>query len=290
MKRYTIIVNEKAGQGRARKLAKKVAGILRESKKDIKVLKTEKSQDAKVFTSKAKGTSDIIIVADGDGTIFEAINGMAPDFIPLGIIPGGTANVLAKELSLPRRAKSLTKMIIEGSFRNIDLGLINEKYFALMAGIGFDAKVISEVKPVMKQIFRKLAYPATGIKILLTYRNQEMDITLNNSIRKKAYFAVVSNASGYGGPFSLSAEADLTDGILDVSLFERGRVRDFVKYTLAVLTGRHPKLKDVKLLRAKKVEVDYKTELLVQADGEVIDKTPVKIEVKNKVLPVIISR
>ena len=289
MSDYVLIVNRKAGQGKASRLSEELAKLFQQHDINFSTFYTNGQKDASNIAKRENEKDRVIVAIGGDGTVFEIINGMAPSFGTLAVVPGGTANILAKELALPERPKDIFDMLKSKKTTTIDLGAVNSNYFSLMTGIGFDAIVISEVRPALKQIFRKLAFPLTGLKTFRSYDYPQLKARIDKNTEKSAYFIVVSNASRYGGDLiKIAKEAHLSDGFLDVTLFEKGEARDFLKYTLAVLAGQHLKLSDVYSTKAKEVEIFCEKPILVQADGEVIDNTPVKVKVLPKALKIIV--
>ncbi|MDP3012853.1 MAG: hypothetical protein Q8M92_01335, partial [Candidatus Subteraquimicrobiales bacterium] len=156
-----------------------------------------------------------------------------------------------------------------------------------MAGIGFDARVISEIKPEMKRWLKDLAYPLTGIRTLFTYKPTLLRIKLDNEIIQ-GYFVIIGNARYYGGRFSVTKEAQINDGLLDVCIFTGKTAASFVRYFQGVITGSHLKMADVSYYRAGDIEITSEEPVLVQADGDVIGQTPMEFKAAPRALDVLV--
>src|SRR5688572_6917628 len=113
---------------------------------------------------------DLFVTWGGDGTINETVNGMFGTGIPLGILPGGTANLMVRELGIPQNALQAVRVIGEGKRRMISVGQANERYFLLMVGVGFDSAVIQNVNLTMKRKLGKLAFGFSALHTAVNYR------------------------------------------------------------------------------------------------------------------------
>src|SRR5215217_8334731 len=173
-----IIGNPSAGRIRRGDHLKLYAEILRAGGLEIEVWPTERPQHATELASLAG--SRLVVAAGGDGTINEVVNGLARD-ATLGILPLGTANVLARELRLPLDVERACEHILRGKRKRIDLWVATdregvEREFACMAGIGFDAKVVRAVTPRMKRYLRGLAFPLAAFKVLFTQELSPVEV------------------------------------------------------------------------------------------------------------------
>lgn len=287
--KVALIVNHVAGQGRSKKFLSKVKSKLESAGFRLTVYLTEREGQATQFAKQAKREGNKVVIAvGGDGTVSEVINGIAQSKIQFGLIPSGTADVFAHEVGIPtHRPLVACDIIIQGKTKNIDLGKAGSKYFALMAGIGFDAQVVYEVKPEVKRLLKDIAYPLTGIKTLLTYKPSLMQIKLDKQ-STQGYFVVIGNARYYAGRFSITKKARIDDGLLDVCVFGGKTMAGFVKFIQGVITGRHLKLADVSYYRAKEISITSSQRTLVQADGEIIGKTPMNFSIVPQTLPVFV--
>ena len=156
--RLQLIANPVAGRG-AMALIQQARQRLLDSGNDVELFLTRGRGDAERYAAlAAAGGFDRIVVAGGDGTVNEVVNGMAADSPPLAILPLGTTNVLALEIGLPRRFEEACDLALHGKATPIYLGLADQRRFVLMAGVGFDADVVRGVNLRLKRAFGKGAY------------------------------------------------------------------------------------------------------------------------------------
>lgn len=272
--KVALIVNPIAGQGRSIKVLPKVKEALG-AHCELMIRETRQRGDGLVLGQlAAEEKCEVVVVLGGDGTISEVANALAQTDIPLGVIPCGTANVFANEMGIPRDLHKACRVILNGRTRQIDLGRANGQFFVLMAGVGFDAKVVQDVNPDVKRMLKDLAYVITGVQTILTYKPSRMVICIDENIEIEGYFVVVGNARYYAGRFSITTMASIEDGLLDICVFKNGDIKSFARYITGVLLGRHPSFKDVEYLRGKIVKIEAENPTLVQADGELIGKLP----------------
>ena len=286
----SLVVNPAAGSSSFRSLDR-ITSLLQQ-KSSLVTCVTKKQGDAFEF-AKGLTKTDRVIVAGGDGTINEVINGLLSSEdtgtreIPVSIIPLGTANVLAKELGIPEDINGAVHQLFSGSARKISLGRINGRYFSLMAGIGFDAETVRGVKnDFIKKISGKLAHVVSGLKVLINYSPASIKI-ITPEKELHGYFAVIGNAKCYGGFFYVTPDASVTENMLDVCVV-KGRTRiDLLRFIIGVLRQKHTGLRDVEYTKASEVEVTSDSRVHVQIDGEYFGLLPVKIEVVKDCISVV---
>ena len=181
------------------------------------IIYTQSAEDA---AQKAKELSsnpgNIIAACGGDGTINSVIQEMHEDST-LGIIPAGTANVIARELGIPMDIKEAAKNLLTGAIQKVDVGLCNGRRFLFVAGIGFDAHVAAKVSPFLKKATGKLAYHLSTFKELLTYNAPKLKLRLDDKNKNiTAEFIIIANMRRYGGDLFFAPEAMHNDGVLDL--------------------------------------------------------------------------
>jgi diacylglycerol kinase (ATP) len=217
-----IIGNPNSGRAGSKGYLERCAKVLRSGGLEVEVLNTERPDHATELAALAGDR--LVVAAGGDGTINEVINGLDED-ATLGILPLGTANVLARELGLPLKPEDACERILTGTPIRMDVGVATdeegiERRFALMAGIGFDADVVREVTPRLKRYLRSLAFPLVALKVY--FRGDRPDLQIvDGDVTHVAQFAVVANGQYYGGEFEVAEDASLTSGALEVVLVEK---------------------------------------------------------------------
>jgi YegS/Rv2252/BmrU family lipid kinase len=247
--------------------------------------------DAAEFARHAVAESyELVCAVGGDGTVNETVNGLAGSDVPLAIVPTGTVNVLAMELGIPLDPPDAVRVIEKGSLSWIDLGLAGERYFALMAGIGMDARVVASVNPLLKKTLKEAAFAVQGAVSYFTHEEPLLRVECEEQT-VEGYFAVFGNASNYGGAFGITPFADMRDGLLDVCVLKDKSFLGTAWYWLAALINshiNHPKVAYFRTEAAQVSAVEPDKEVLVQTDGEVAGKLPLECRVVPRALRVIV--
>ncbi|MEM4396967.1 MAG: diacylglycerol kinase family lipid kinase [Candidatus Woesearchaeota archaeon] len=237
-----------------------------------------------------KDKVDFFTVFGGDGTIKDVVSGMFDNPKPIGIIPFGTVNVLALDLGIPFDPIGAAHTIVQGIKKNIDVGVINQQPFILMASIGIDAEAVHNINLNFKKIFGKIAYITSAIKSLFIYRPQRLTVKiLDKQIVDNGYIAIVSNSRFYGGRYTIDEDTKIDDGLLNVFLFKRGSIFDTFRLFMGVLTKTHSQMKDIEFYTTSKLLIYSKKKAKVQVDGDIACFPPLDISIKPSFLPVFVA-
>jgi diacylglycerol kinase (ATP) len=249
---------------------------------------TKYPQHGMEIAKRARGRYDLVIAAGGDGTINEVINGIANSRTILAIIPIGTVNVLALELGIPLNVKEASRLIMDGQTVAIDLGyaetMDESRYFSLALGVGLDALVMKDTTLELRRKWGGLGYLMTGTKQLMTYKWPR--ISINHSVTSTGYFVIVANSKHVWGDHQLADDASMTDGLLDLVVINR-KVLSAVDLLLTFSKGRLNRYLRKECYQVRRVEITAESEVVVQADGEIIGRAPLKVSVVPKALRVI---
>jgi diacylglycerol kinase (ATP) len=286
-RRLLIIFNPAAGWRRRQRLAP-VLARLREHGCAYVLRETQGRGDAERFAAAVDPADfDLVVAAGGDGTVNEAINGLACSAPPLALIPLGTVNVLAAEIGLRTDPAAVARCVALGEPRPIALGAANGRRFILMAGAGFDAHVVAGVSVPMKRWLGKGAYVLSALRQLLVFSYPAYEVQTDNTLRQAAS-VIVANARHYGGRLVCAPAASLESGTLQVCLFERGGGRlAVIGYALALVTGRLPTLPSYRLIEARRIEIRGRPGEPLQGDGDSIGRLDATIEVLPNALDLI---
>jgi YegS/Rv2252/BmrU family lipid kinase len=218
------------------------------------------------------------VVAGGDGTVNEVINGLRPDTPPVALIPMGTANVLAAEIGLSSEPAEIARTIALGEARQVSLGEVNGKKFALMTGVGFDAFVVAAVSTSLKRMIGKGAYVLASLSQFLKGRLPRFEMHIDG-VRYEAASMVIANARFYGGRFVCAPEARMDSDVLHVCLFERPGRFYVAAYALALLLGLLHRMPGYRILPAKRIDIRQPDGAAIQSDGDFIGLTPAQVMV-----------
>ena len=288
MRELVIIGNPEAGRARRKDHLKRCAEILTSGGLEVEVWPTERPQHATELATLA-GTR-LVVAAGGDGTINEVVNGLHRD-ATLGILPFGTANVLARELGLPLKAEAACERVLRGEESRIDVGIATdregvERRFTCMAGLSFDAHVVNEVTPRLKRVLKILAFPLAAFKV---YSEGDLP-TLHIACGDESYttqFAIVANGHYYGGDFRVSDAVSLANGELEVVLVERVS-RLLRPDVFAGILAKRPLSRSMRSFSVKELRaVSPGAYAPVQLDGEVWGRLPMSFHIEPNALKLI---
>ncbi|MCC6394038.1 MAG: NAD(+)/NADH kinase [Bryobacterales bacterium] len=228
--------------------------------------------------------ADLILAAGGDGTINEVANGMIGSRVPLGILPAGTANVLATETRLGSDPAGAARSFGALQPVRIAVGLLRAmdgeplRHFLLMAGAGLDAHIVAHLNARVKKVFGKGAYWLAGWQSAFR-RLEELDVECGGR-RARCSFALASRVRNYGGDLEIARGASLLHEHFEMVLFEGANPLRFVKYFTGVLLGNAARMRGVHVLKARCLTLrpaNQKT-VHIQIDGEDAGTLPVRVE------------
>jgi YegS/Rv2252/BmrU family lipid kinase len=302
MPKYTIILNPQAKRGKASVLCQQLEKITHE----VHVERTTGPQDA---TLKARSIIEkgakLVIAAGGDGTINEVLNGIVGTDAVLGIIPFGSVNVLARQLRIPLHFEAAWRVIEQGYIQTIDVVKIDysvsnqnsdvgrhqmqSRYFVQLAGVGLDAQVVQEVTSEKKKRWGPLIYAFEFLK-LVSKPFPKILINIDEMSPLEGEFVLLGNGQYYAGPFSVFKYAALSDGQLDVCIFESMGYWRLLKYIIAIALGTHAKTKGIQYRQGKSMEIHSLSKTPIEIDGEFIGYLPARFTVLPNALKILVPR
>ncbi|WP_247895715.1 diacylglycerol/lipid kinase family protein [Azospirillum brasilense] len=292
-RRLLVIHNPVAGARRARRLGVVLDLLEQRHGAAVTLRATGGRGDAEAMArTVAPGVFDAVVAAGGDGTINEVVNGLGArghgeTTIPLGIVPLGTANVLAHELDLPLDAEGVARVLAEGRPLPVHLGVANGRAFAMMAGAGLDARVVERVDARLKRLIGKGAYAVETLARIAAGGGGPYRVAVDGAEPVDVASVIVAKGHFYGGRFVCAPDARLADPRLHVCLFPRAGRGNALRYLWGVTAGRLPRFPDYRILPARRVVIDGPAGEPVQGDGDVIARLPVEIALAPWVLPVL---
>ena len=287
-KEAIIIGNPQAGRARGKNVLKRCVEILSSGGFDVEVWPTERPQHATELATLA-GVR-LVIAAGGDGTVNEVVNGLEGD-ATLGVLPLGTANVLARELGLPLKVEAACERILTGTESRIDLGVATnhkgiERRFTCMAGLGFDAHVVNEVTPRLKRYLKAFAFAFAAFKVYLEGDLPALHL-IDGDATYVTQFAIVANGHYYGGDFRVSESAALTTGSLEVVLVER--VGKLLRAdVLTRILAKKPLDRSMHSFAAEELKAKSPGAYVpVQLDGEIWGRLPMSFRIEPAALKIV---
>ncbi len=242
--------------------------------------------------SAAEHGVDMVIASGGDGTISTVANGLAHTETPMGIIPAGTANILAQELNIPLNPEAACRLLLnEHTTTLLDAMQVGERYYVLHVGVGIESLMIRDTQQQAKRRFGWLAYMWTALRWLAGYQPRRFTVRADDQkSRPRAAQVLIANGGTFGRPpFRWGPDITPDDGVVNVCIIWAGRLQDYIGMTWHMLTGRQRRSRKIRYLPAREwIVIDADKPLPVQGDGEIIGETPVKVRVVPQVVRIIV--
>lgn len=275
--RTFFIVNPVAGGRRAGQKWLEVSSLLAREM-DVRHAFTERQGHAFDLARKAVDAGfDRVVAVGGDGTTHEVVNGLmeAGGETLLGIIPAGTGNDFPRVMGIPVDYRQASLNLLSGGHRTIDLGMVNDRYFINVGGVGFDAEVAADVNRKRWSSGSTLPYIVSLLKLLATYNNARVSIYLDEAVVEETILLVaVGNSQSYGGGMRVVPRAVVDDGFLDVCVGGNLTKMETLSLLPKVFTGKHLEHPKVRYYTSREVTIESDTPLSVHADGETVGQTP----------------
>ena len=286
-KHLLVIRNPAAGQRRGAAYASAIR-VLEDAGCRLTVAETTARGDAVRIAREADADAfDTVVAAGGDGTINEVVNGLVGRALPLGLIPLGTANVLAHEVGIgpdPRRA---AEVILGGKRQPIALANANGHYCCLMASAGYDARAITRVRPALKRLSGEGAYYVAGFEEMLAGTKRLLTVEVDGELHEAAS-VVVANGRLYGGRYLIAPGADIREPVLHTVLLQRPGRWNITRYGIAVMRERLHLLPDVKTVKGTRVRLAAPAGEPWQSDGDLIGEFPVDITIEANAIELLV--
>lgn len=271
-KRARLIYNPTAGREQIRKALPFILDKLEMAGYETSAYATQGVGDAGQAARLAcQRGHDLIVVAGGDGTLNEVINGLAEaNYRPqVGLIPAGTTNVLARELGIPRDFETACEVIIQGEPTPLDVIKVNGQYFIGVAGGGTLTELTYEVPSRLKTVLGQLAYYVKGIEKLAALQPTKMTIVSEEGrIDEEIMLFLVANSGSLAGFEKLAPQARLDDGYMDVLVVRNVSMPEFIKLLMKVPRGEHVHDPHVTYFQTKSLTVSAESQVWLNLDGE----------------------
>jgi diacylglycerol kinase (ATP) len=284
-----IIYNPRSGNQRAKKAeVANFSSLLNGLGFEVEVRETLEPNHATTLSREAVDRKfDLVVAHGGDGTMNEVLQGMVGSRTPLVVWPGGTANVVALDLNLPRRPSEIVEMIAQDNRKRVTIGKAGLRYFFFTAGIGLDAEVITAVNAQLKKHIGKGAFWIAGFSHLVKWQPTDITFKIDDKVYEGT-FAVIGNSYGYGGTLSLTPFARMDDEMLDICIFSGKSKIQYINYLVACLNKDQIGRDGVTYLKTRRIEANSIKPLPIQVDGELIGFLPMVFEAVPDALTLIV--
>ena len=274
-KRALLLVNPKARRGG--EAIDAVVGRLHRGGLDVTIEPFDALPEIARDIVRLRQSADLIILCGGDGTIASGAMAVVECGLPLGIIPLGTANDLARTLGVPMDLGEAADVILAGNTRKIDLGTVNGHAFFNVASIGLSADLARGLHPKLKKRFGRFGYALAAAKVLLKARPFTATIREKGEVTKvKTFQIAVGNGRHYGGGNVVEASAEIDDGRLDLYSLELSTVWKLTGMLRSFRAGTHGAWNEVRTARCVEFDIETRKPMPVNTDGEIATSTPAK--------------
>lgn len=283
-----LLVNPASAHGRTLKLLPGLERELDARRVPFRVERTRGLDDGVERALLAAEADEVPVVISGDGLIGAVGGALAGSETPLGIVPGGRGNDLARVLGIPTEPEAAAEMLLAGQTRRIDVGEVNGKRFLGVVSVGFDSEA-NRLANETGWMRGNLVYAYAGVRTLLGWKPARFTIRAGEERERFSGYSVsVANSKAFGGGMLIAPDADLADGEFDVvTIGEVGKLR-FLSNLPKVFKGTHVEEDEVRVFRASRLELSASRPFPVYADGEHLTDLPASLRVLPQALNVIV--
>jgi diacylglycerol kinase (ATP) len=231
-----------------------------------------------------------VIIGGGDGTLNAALPGLLETGLPLGIIPLGTANDLARTLGIPTDLAAAARIIARGTLQPVDIGEVNSHPFFNVTSIGFGVDLTRALTRDSKRRFGTVGYAIAALRAVSRLRPFRAEIMHGHTIHiSRTIHVAVGNGRHYGGGMTVSEHARIDDGLLHIYSLEVDSLWRLLRLLPALRSGRHDAWKEIRTLEGEKIEVRTpRRPRSVNTDGEIVTQTPAHFRVQCHAISVFI--
>jgi YegS/Rv2252/BmrU family lipid kinase len=283
-----LLVNPHSAHGRTLKLLPRLERELDARRIVFRVERTRGLDDGVERALRAAEAGEVPVVLGGDGLVGAIGGALAGAETPLGIVPGGRGNDLARVLGIPTEPEAAAEMLAAGRTRRIDVGEVNGKRFLGIVSVGFDSEA-NRLANETHWLRGNVVYAYAGVRTLLGWKPARFTLGLGERRERVSGYSVsVANSRAFGGGMFIAPDADLEDGEFDVVIVgEVGKLR-FLGNLPKVFKGTHVEEDEVRVFRTPHLELSASRPFPVYADGEHLTELPAKLRVLPQALSMIV--
>jgi YegS/Rv2252/BmrU family lipid kinase len=284
----TLLVNPHSAGGKSLQLLPALEAALDSRRAEFRVQRTKSLEHGVEQALGAVEAGELPVVVSGDGMIGAVGGAMAGCDVPLGFVPAGRGNDLARVLGVPTDPAAAVEMILAGHSRRIDVGEANGRRFLGIVSVGFDSEA-TRIANETRLLRGNLVYAYALLRTLVTWKAARFTIVVGETRRRVSGFSVsVANSRAYGGGMYIAPDAELDDGEFDVvTIGEMSKLRSVLSMPRHY-KGTHTELEEVDVFRAPRIELSASRPFGVYADGERVADLPVSLRVLPSALSVLV--
>ena len=284
-----VVVNPISGSAAGRTI---LTGLLRRMRRaGIRTLlhRTTGPGDAGRFLGRAGSSCQTVIAVGGDGTAREVAEALVSDPKCILIVPTGTENIVAKELGFVPDVDLLWRALVDQRRRQVDLGLLNDRVFVIMGGVGFDAEVVARLVRQRQGHISHLSYFWPIWRTFWEHRFERLRVTADGELLcDEPALVFVGNLARYAMGLRILREARDDDGLLDLCIYRCGGQGKLLLHAWNTILGRHVHHGAVVYRKCKEIEVSSAATVPVQADGDPAGQLPARFRVLPRAAMVLV--
>jgi YegS/Rv2252/BmrU family lipid kinase len=241
---------------------------------DVLWLETTKEDPGQGQTAKAVADAvDLVIAQGGDGTVMACVTGLAGTELPLAVLPGGTGNLLATNFDIPTDLEGAVEVALDGDRARLDVAALDDDRFVVMGGVGFDAAMLRDADPKLKEHLGAVAYVLSGFRHLRRRATRfRLGLDDRPPLERTGQGVLVGNLGRLQGGLPVMPDARPDDGLLDVAVLQTRTVLDWFSLAWRVLLRRRRKDPQLELFTARRVEIGCDRPQPVERDGDPLDE------------------
>jgi diacylglycerol kinase (ATP) len=233
--------------------------------------------------------AELVVAVGGDGTLNEAVNGIAETGVPLATLPLGTGMDFVRTYGIPTKFEDAVRVAVEGDTRTIDAARVAyrtwsgedaTRWFANVGSVGMSGAVAQRANSMSKRLGGRVTFFYALTRVFLAWENTEMTVTLDDGERRgRMHDVILANGQWHGGAMWLAPDAKPDDGLFDVVFIGDINKRDFLTTAPKIYKGKHVGHPKVEIVRSATVTVDAPEHLPIEVEGEQVGTTPARFEI-----------
>ena len=291
--RVAVVFNTATGGGEAADRKRDTMEALEGAGVEVLWLETTKEDPGQGQTAKAVAEGvELVMAQGGDGTVMACVTGLAGTEVPLAVLPGGTGNLLATNFDIPSDLDSAVEIALDGDRVRLDVAAMDDDRFVVMGGIGFDAAMLRDADPKLKEHLGAVAYVLSGVKNLRR-RVTRFQLRLDDRppIERAGQGVLIGNLGRLQGGLPVMPDARPDDGLLDVAVLKTRTMLDWLALATRLLLRRRREDPQLELFQARRIEIDCDRPQPVERDGDPVgSRDHLVVEVVPKALTLCVPR
>jgi YegS/Rv2252/BmrU family lipid kinase len=273
-RRVAVVFNPVTGGGDTAGRKRDTQHALQGAGLDVLWLETTREDPGQGLTRRAlEGGAELVMAQGGDGTVMACVTGLTGTEVPLAVLPGGTGNLLATNFDIPSDLEGAIGIALDGDRVRLDVAAMDDDRFVVMGGLGFDAAMLRDANPKLKERLGAVAYVLSGFRHLRR-RASRFELRLDDQppITRVGQGVLIGNLGRLQGGLPVMPDARPDDGLLDVAVLQTRTVLDWLALAVRLLLRRRRR-KDpsLELFQARRVEVRCDQPQPVERDGDPAD-------------------